>query len=43
MDPRAICERCSLEIDFDEVNVCDECGYDGLCGDCYAEHDCEEE
>lgn len=34
------CERCTSETD--ESMLCEECGWDGLCADCFHEHDCKE-
>ena len=42
MDDMAICERCSEEIEVEEVQKCEICGYDGLCPDCLNEHSCDE-
>jgi hypothetical protein len=35
------CERCTREIEDDEVNHCPLCGMDGLCNDCLTDHECE--
>ncbi len=32
-DEKTVCEKCSREISVDEVQMCDECGVDGL-GEC---------
>lgn len=37
------CECCCAEIDDDEIEMCDVCGWDGLCTVCYLDHDCEED
>jgi len=36
------CERCTAEIDDNEVQQCPTCKLDGICEECLAEHDCEE-
>ena len=37
------CERCCAEVEDDDVQMCDECGQDGLCEDCMGDHTCESE
>lgn len=35
------CERCSREIEDDEVEKCPRCGLDGICNDCLMDHRCK--
>lgn len=39
----AMCERCGRELPLDEVAPACECGVDGLCEDCMAQHSIEHE
>jgi hypothetical protein len=36
-----ICELCGAEVLDTDVFRCDCCGLDGLCYDCFCEHECE--
>jgi hypothetical protein len=36
-----VCERCSGEVEEEEVMMCEKCEQDGLCPDCYNDHGCE--
>lgn len=35
------CERCTREVDEDDVGKCPRCELDGLCPDCLNDHDCD--
>lgn len=35
------CERCTKEIDDDDVTSCEECGLDGICEECAGDHECD--
>lgn len=37
------CERCTKEIEDDDVTSCEECGLDGICEDCAGDHLCDSE
>lgn len=37
------CEMCVAEIEDDAVQCCEGCELDGLCMDCYVNHDCVED
>lgn len=38
-----ICSLCCKEVEDDDVQLCEECGMDGLCENCMGDHVCESE